>query len=170
MECTFEGSVVVVWLEEHGDELCIWRFCSDSAARGTWRWNVYLKVLKYGVEKKVTETEPYKSGKVSLWNIRTHTNRTLWQRKGFIVKYSDSHQQNLMIAERFHCETFEFAPTEPYDSGKVSLCDIRTCTNRTLWQRKYFIVWYSDWHQQNLMIAKIYLCEKSEFSTYRTFV
>ena len=37
--------MAVAWLEEHGGETCILRFCSDGLAGGTGRWDVYMKVL-----------------------------------------------------------------------------------------------------------------------------
>ena len=45
MGCACEGSVVVVWLEEHGDGMCMQRFCSGGLVGGIGRWDVYVKVL-----------------------------------------------------------------------------------------------------------------------------
>ena len=35
MNCALQGSVAMVWLEKHRDELCIVRFCSDGVVGET---------------------------------------------------------------------------------------------------------------------------------------
>ncbi len=37
MERVFKGSVAMEWIEEHGSEACILRFCSDEMDRETWK-------------------------------------------------------------------------------------------------------------------------------------
>ncbi len=45
MGCVFYGSVVVIWLEEHRDKVCMQGFCSGGLGGKTGRWDVYVKVL-----------------------------------------------------------------------------------------------------------------------------
>ena len=45
MERVCEGSVAVGWEEGNGDVVCMRRFCSGGMGRGTWRWDVYARVL-----------------------------------------------------------------------------------------------------------------------------
>ena len=45
MGCVCEGSVVVAWMGKYRDGTCIQGFCSGGLGGGTWRWDVYVKVL-----------------------------------------------------------------------------------------------------------------------------
>ena len=45
MKRVYKGSVAMAWLEEHGDETCMQRFCSDDMASESWWCTGYQKVL-----------------------------------------------------------------------------------------------------------------------------